>query len=73
MKYRKGEIVVDMARNLAGQIKDVHGNVLTLARSGGRGVWEQEADQCRPASPVEAESLTPGGAIRVISSSRWRP
>ncbi|MEU9098287.1 hypothetical protein [Streptomyces sp. NPDC048361] len=73
MNYRKGEVVVDMARNLAGQVKDVHGNVLTLARSDGRGVWEQETDQCRPASSVEAASLTPGGAIRVISSSRRRP
>ncbi|MET9364945.1 hypothetical protein ABZX93_29075 [Streptomyces sp. NPDC006632] len=73
MKYRKGEVVVDMARNLAGQVMDVRHTVLTLARSEGRGVWEQEADQCRPASPVEAASLTPGGAIRVISFSRWRP
>ncbi|MGW2481798.1 hypothetical protein ACWCWQ_18490 [Streptomyces sp. NPDC001571] len=70
MRYREGEIVVDMARSLAGQVTDVHGNVLTLARAGGRTVWEQEADQCRTASPAEAASLTPGGAIRVISSSR---
>ncbi|MER0447940.1 hypothetical protein ABR738_25865 [Streptomyces sp. Edi4] len=73
MKYAKGEVVVDMARNLAGQVMEVNGNALTLARSEGWGTWEQEADQCRPASPVEAASLTPGGAIRVISSSRRRP
>ncbi|MFE9408496.1 hypothetical protein ACFYN0_06825 [Streptomyces sp. NPDC006704] len=73
MRYAKGDVVVDMARNLAGQVMEVNGNALTLARSEGRGMWEQEVDQCRPASHVEAASLTPGGAIRVISSSRWRP
>ncbi|WP_309055125.1 hypothetical protein [Streptomyces sp.] len=69
MRYRPGDIVTDGTRALAGQVRDVHGNTLTLARPGGY-VWEAEARGCWPASPEEREALHPRGALRLIGEER---
>jgi len=68
VRYRVGDVVTDAQRALTGQVRDVHGNVLTLVRPSGY-LWEAAADQCWTASPTERESLTPRGAVRIISTS----
>ncbi len=72
MRYRVGDIVTDAQRALTGQVRDVHGNLLTLVRPSGY-VWEVTVEQCWTASPEERESLTPRGAVRIISTSPSPP
>ncbi|MEU7117869.1 hypothetical protein [Streptomyces zaomyceticus] len=60
--------MTDAQRALTGQVRHVHGNLLTLTRPGGY-LWEAAVDECWTASPQERASLTPRGAIRVISTS----
>ncbi|KQX59427.1 MULTISPECIES: hypothetical protein [unclassified Streptomyces] len=68
MRYRVGEVVTDAQRALTGRVRGVHGGMLVLVRPSGY-LWEAAADQCWAASPEERESLTPRGAVRVISTS----
>jgi hypothetical protein len=68
MRYRPGDIVTDATRALTGQVREVDGDVLTLVRPSGY-VWEAAVDQCWTASPEERASLTPRGALRIISTS----
>ncbi|MEU6980231.1 hypothetical protein [Streptomyces sp. NPDC046371] len=72
MRYRVGDVVTDAQRALTGQVRDVHGNLLTLVRPSGY-LWEVAMDQCWTASPEERQSLTPRGAVRVISTSPAPP
>ncbi|MFJ5834550.1 hypothetical protein [Streptomyces sp. NPDC093089] len=60
--------MTDAQRALTGQVRGVHGDLLTLVRPSGY-LWEAAADQCWTASPAERESLTPRGAVRIISTS----
>ncbi|MEX0172451.1 hypothetical protein [Streptomyces sp. LMG1-1-1.1] len=60
--------MTDAQRALSGQVLGVHGNSLTLVRPSGY-LWEAAVEQCWTASPAERESLTPRGAVRVISTS----
>ncbi|MFJ7984589.1 hypothetical protein [Streptomyces sp. NPDC096351] len=71
MRYRIGDVVTDAQRALTGRVRYVHGNLLTLARPSGY-LWEAAADECWTASPEERASLTPRGAVRVISTSPTR-
>ncbi|MEU8621495.1 hypothetical protein [Streptomyces sp. NPDC048623] len=59
---------MDAARALTGQVRDVNGNLLTLVRPGGF-EWETTAEQCWTASPEERQSLTPRGAMRIITTN----
>lgn len=68
MRYRVGDVVTDAQRALTGQVRYVHGNLLTLVRPSGY-LWEAATDECWTASPQERASLTPRGAVRVISTS----
>ncbi|MEV7673540.1 hypothetical protein [Streptomyces sp. NPDC088752] len=72
MRYRIGDVVTDAQRALTGQVRSAHGNMLVLARPSGY-LWEAAADQCWTASPEERASLTPSGAVRVISTSSREP
>lgn len=72
MRYRVGDVVTDAQRALTGQVRDVHGNLLTLVRPSGY-LWEVAMDQCWTASPEERQSLIPRGAVRVISTSPAPP
>jgi hypothetical protein len=72
VRYRKGDVVTDAARALTGEVRDVHGNVLTLVRPSGY-AWEAMVEQCWTASPEERGSMTPRGAVRIISTSPARP
>ncbi|RSS31173.1 hypothetical protein [Streptomyces sp. WAC08241] len=72
MRYRIGDVVTDAQRALTGQVRSAHGNMLVLARPSGY-LWEAAADQCWTASPEERASLTPSGAVRVISTSAREP
>ena len=67
-RYRTGDYVVDGVRALAGQVRDVHGSLLTLARPNGY-EWTAKRDDCWTASPQERASLTPQGAVRIISTA----
>ncbi|MFJ5140961.1 hypothetical protein [Streptomyces sp. NPDC088707] len=60
--------MTDAQRALTGQVRYVHGNLLTLVRPSGH-LWEAAKDECWTASPQERASLTPRGAVRVISTS----
>lgn len=68
MRYRVGDVVIDARRALAGQVLGVQGKSLTLVRPSGY-LWEAAVDECWTASPEERASLTPRGAVRVISTS----
>ncbi|MFC8584238.1 hypothetical protein ACFUGD_06740 [Streptomyces sp. NPDC057217] len=68
MRYREGDIVIDSTRALAGQVRAVDGSLLTLARPGGT-EWTASAANCWTASPQERASITPRGALRVISTA----
>ncbi|MFF8838661.1 hypothetical protein [Streptomyces sp. NPDC015130] len=68
MRYRVGDVVIDAQRALTGQVLGVQGTSLTLVRPSGY-LWEAAVDQCWLASPEERASLTPRGAVRVISTS----
>jgi hypothetical protein len=68
VRYRQGDFVVDGTRALAGQVRDVKDGELTLARPGGY-EWTATVNDCWPASPEERASLTPRGAVRVISTA----
>lgn len=57
---------MDQPRQLVGQVENINGHELILVRPGGF-QWEQHAEQCRPASPQEAQCLTPIQAVRVIT------
>ncbi|KOX34321.1 hypothetical protein ADL06_08095 [Streptomyces sp. NRRL F-6491] len=70
--HRVGDVVTDAQRALTGRVRDVHGHLLTLVRPSGY-LWEAPADQCWTASPEERASLTPRGAVRIISTSSRRP
>ncbi|MFI9124026.1 hypothetical protein ACIGW0_32315 [Streptomyces bikiniensis] len=72
MRYRIGDVVTDARRALTGRVQGVHGNSLTLVRPSGY-LWEATADQCWAASPEERASLTPRGAVRIISTSTRKP
>ncbi|MER8231038.1 hypothetical protein [Streptomyces sp. NPDC094049] len=72
MRYRVGDVVTDGQRALTGQVRDVHGNLLSLVRPSGY-LWEAAIEQCWTASPEERAALTPRGAVRVISTSPSRP
>ncbi len=72
MRYRVGDVVTDAQRALTGQVRDVHGNLLTLVRPSGY-LWEAAVEHCWSASPEERASLTPRGAVRIISTSPARP
>ncbi|MFD3332740.1 hypothetical protein ACFWV1_08810 [Streptomyces sp. NPDC058700] len=63
-----GDVVTDAQRALTGEVRDVHGNLLTLVRPSGY-LWEAAIDQCWTASQAERASLTPRGAVRIISTS----
>ncbi|MFB7393166.1 MULTISPECIES: hypothetical protein [unclassified Streptomyces] len=71
MRYKIGDVVTDAQRALTGRVRYVHGDMLTLARPSGH-LWEAAADECWTASPEERASLTPQGAVRVISTSPAR-
>ncbi|MFB8078256.1 hypothetical protein [Streptomyces sp. NPDC056013] len=71
MRYKIGDVVTDAQRALTGRVRYVHGDMLTLARPSGY-LWEAAADECWTASPEERASLTPQGAVRVISTSPAR-
>lgn len=71
--YKKGDFVMDVPRNLVGQVKDVHGNLLTLAWPGSRTTWEQDDDQCRTASLAEREQVSPSPEIRSVGAPSERP
>ncbi|MFJ3900696.1 hypothetical protein [Streptomyces sp. NPDC090025] len=71
MRYRQGDIVTDATRALTGEVHCVHADTLILVRPSGY-VWQAAVDQCWTASPQERESLTPRGAVRVISTSPER-
>ncbi|WP_329282352.1 hypothetical protein [Streptomyces sp. NBC_00691] len=60
--------MTDAQRALTGQVRYVHGKLLTLVRPSGY-LWEAATDECWTASPQERASLTPRGAVRVISTS----
>ncbi|AVH96190.1 hypothetical protein C5L38_14805 [Streptomyces sp. WAC00288] len=70
--YRVGDVVTDAQRALSGQVRSVNGNLLVLVRPSGY-LWEAVADQCWAASPEERASLTPRGAVRIISTSPGKP
>ncbi|MCX4987109.1 hypothetical protein [Streptomyces sp. NBC_00572] len=65
MMYREGDVVTDGTRALAGQVRAVNGDLLTLARPGGT-TWQAKADNCWAASPEERRALRPSGAITLI-------
>ncbi|MGW8762380.1 hypothetical protein ACWGN5_07755 [Streptomyces sp. NPDC055815] len=67
-QFRQGDFVVDGTRALAGQVRDVRGGLLTLARPNGY-AWDAKSADCWTASPEERASLTPRGAIRIISTA----
>ncbi|WP_329622910.1 hypothetical protein OG357_22870 [Streptomyces sp. NBC_01255] len=67
-RYRPGDYVVDGTRALAGQVRDVHGSLLTLARPNGYS-WDAKSTDCWTASPQERASMTPQGAVRIISTA----
>ncbi|MFI6684932.1 hypothetical protein [Streptomyces sp. NPDC050485] len=71
MIYNEGEVVMDAARLLVGQISAIEGTEITLTRPGGL-EWVQEEKLCRPASPEEKAGLTPLGAMHLISKSQRR-
>ncbi|MGW4722397.1 hypothetical protein [Streptomyces sp. NPDC004291] len=64
--------MTDAQRALTGQVRSAHGNMLVLVRPSGY-LWEAAADQCWTASPEERASLTPRGAVQVISTSSQEP
>ncbi|WP_158708689.1 hypothetical protein [Streptomyces bikiniensis] len=64
--------MTDAQRALTGQVRSVNGNMLVLARPSGY-LWEAAAEQCWAASPEERASLTPRGAVRIISTSSRKP
>ncbi|MFJ4339457.1 hypothetical protein [Streptomyces sp. NPDC088915] len=64
--------MTDAQRALTGQVRSVNGSTLVLVRPSGY-LWEAAADQCWTASPAERASLTPRGAVRVISTSSREP
>ncbi len=68
MRYRVGDVVTDGQRALTGQVRALHGDLLTLVRPSGY-LWEAAVEQCWTASPEERASLTPRGAVRIISTS----
>ncbi|MFC8271375.1 hypothetical protein ACFUJR_02275 [Streptomyces sp. NPDC057271] len=68
MRYQKGDVVTDATRALTGEVREVREGVLTLARPSGH-VWEATVEQCWTASPEERASMTPRGAVRIISTS----
>ncbi|MFB7369997.1 hypothetical protein ACFC0D_09175 [Streptomyces sp. NPDC056222] len=68
MTYRRGDVVTDATRALTGQVRDVNGTALTLARPSGH-VWQATVEHCWTASPEERASMTPRGAVRIISTS----
>lgn len=72
MRYRKGDVVTDATRALTGEVREVRGDVLTLVRPRGH-VWEATAEECWTASPQERASMTPRGAVRLISTSPMPP
>lgn len=72
MTYRRGDVVTDATRALTGAVRDVNGNELTLARPSGY-AWKATVEHCWTASPEERESMTPRGAVRIISTSPARP
>ncbi|APD18502.1 hypothetical protein HOR43_gp55 [Streptomyces phage Ididsumtinwong] len=57
--------MTDGARALAGQVRAVNGDLLTLARPGGM-EWTATETNCWAASPEDREALRPSGAIRLI-------
>ncbi|GGX08450.1 hypothetical protein [Streptomyces noursei] len=69
MIYREGEVVMDAARMLVGQISTIEGTEITLTRPGGS-KWVQEERMCRPASPKEKAGLTPHSAMYLINRSQ---
>lgn len=65
MRYRVDDVVTDGTRALAGQVRAVNGDLLTLARPGGT-EWTANATDCWAASPEERRSLRPSDAITLI-------
>ncbi|MFJ6520976.1 hypothetical protein ACIQJ4_22325 [Streptomyces filamentosus] len=59
------DVVTDGTRALAGQVRAVNGDLLTLARPEGT-EWTANVTDCWSASPEEREALNPRGAIRLI-------
>ncbi|MEK9521474.1 hypothetical protein ACIOMM_21275 [Streptomyces sp. NPDC087908] len=59
------DVVTDGTRALAGQVRAVNGDLLTLARPGGM-EWTAKAADCWSASPEERRALRPSGAIALI-------
>ncbi|MFE0701995.1 hypothetical protein [Streptomyces sp. NPDC058872] len=68
MRYREGDIVVDGTRALVGRVRAVGGPLLTLARPTGV-EWTANAADCWTASAAERQSITPRGAVLVISAA----
>ncbi|MEU7034088.1 hypothetical protein ABZ958_10450 [Streptomyces sp. NPDC046237] len=60
--------MTDATRALTGEVREVRGSVLTLVRPSGH-AWEATVGQCWTASPEERASMTPRGAVRIISTS----
>ncbi|WP_282695825.1 hypothetical protein [Streptomyces sp. CC208A] len=72
MSFRPGDVVMDSGRCVAGEVRDVDGDVLTLVRPGGA-KWTADARKCRTAAPEDREALRPSGALRLIAERPLPP